>query len=210
MMNRHITIIVVICLSCIPVLAETITFRDGIHIHWSRKDKIVSPEQTWELDIVPPEDENNPTPVYLRKPGQDKTHLLFQFDRDGMIFWQGDALFVEDMQSSSTYSIMLFNPLSKYPNQSRSLVIDDVVRAEVRRKIKSSEIIHYYPRLVSWTENKLVVSVGIDAVKEKVGPYIPLDCLGYEIDAQSLEIKTSLTEKELMKKYNTDCRDWWP
>jgi len=209
MMNRHITIIAVVCLSCVPVLAETITFKNGIHIHWSRKDKIISPEQIWELDVVPQEDEDNPTPVYLRKPGQDKTHLLFQFDRDCMIFWQGDALFVEDMQSSSTYSIMLFNPLSKYPRQSQGLVIDDVVRAEVRRKVKDEEIYHYYPHFVSWTGNKLVVAVDTGTVKYGTGQPGMSPCLGYEIDAQSLEIKASLTDKELMEKYNTDCQEGW-
>ena len=210
-MNRYITIIAVICLSCVQVLAETITFKDGIHIHWSRKDKIISPGQTWELDIVPSEnDEDDFSPVYLRKPGQDKIHLLFEFGRGGMVFWKGDALFVEDRASSGTYNIMLFNPLSNYPHQRQGLVIDEIVRAEVRREIKSSEIIHYYPHFVSWTGNKLVVSVGIDTVKDKAGSYIPPDCLGYEIDAQSLEIKASLTEKELMKKYNTDCREWVP
>ena len=207
MMNRLITMIVVICLSCVPVLAENITFKDGIHLHWSKKEKIVSPGKVWELDIVPDEIDEDLTPVYLRKPGQDKTHLLFKFGRDGKIFWHGDALFVEDWASSSTFSIMLFNPLSKYQDQNQGLIIDEIVRAEVRREIKASEIIHYYPRLVSWTGNNLVVTVGIDAVKDNTGPYIPPYCLGYEIDAQTLEVKASLTEDELMEKYNTDCRD---
>jgi len=209
MMNRHIAIIAVVCLSCAQVLAETITFKDGIHIHWSRKDTIVSPGQIWELDVVPPEnDADDFSPVYLRKPGQDKTQLLFQFGRAGMIFWQGDALFVEDRASSNTYSIMLFNPLSKYPHQSQGLVINDVVRAEVRRKVKNNEEIYfYYPHFVSWTGNKLVVSVSVRTTRNGAGPGISY-CLGYEIDAQSLEIKSSLTEKELMKKYNADCREW--
>jgi len=207
-MNRHITIIVVVFLNCVPILAETITFKKGIHIHWSEKSIIVSPGQTWELEIVPNE-EGDFSPVYLRKPGQDKTHLLFQFGRDGMIFWQGDALFVEDMASSNTYSIMLFNPLSKYPHQRQGLVIDEIVRSEVRRKVKNEEIYFYYPHFVSWTGNKLVVSAAVMTLKygtERPGISY---CLGYEIDAQSLEIKASLTDKELMEKYNTDCQEGW-
>ena len=209
-MNRHITIIIVVCLNCVPVLAETITFKDGIFIHWSKKDKIVSPDQVWELDIVPDEiDEDDLTPVYLRKRGQDKTHLLFKFGRDGKIFWHGDALFVEDRASSSTYSIMLFNPLSKYTYQSQGLIIDEIVRAEVRRKVKNEDIYFYYPHFVSWTGNKLVVSVAAMTVKYGTeSPGISY-CLGYEIDAQSLTIKKSLTDKELMRKYNTDCQEGW-
>ena len=210
MMKRHIAIIVVVCLSCVQVLAETITFKDGIHIHWSKEDKIVSPGQIWELNIMPSEiDSDDFTPVYLSKPGQDKTHLLFKFIRDGIIFWHGDALFVEDMQSSSTYSIMLFNPLSKYPHQSQGLALDDVVRAEVRRKVKDEEIYHYYPHFVSWTGNKLVVAVDTGTVKYGTGQPGMSPCLGYEIDAQSLEIKASLTKKELLEKYNLDCEEGW-
>ena len=208
-MNRYITIIAVIWLSCVQVLAETITFKDGIHIHWmSGNDKIISPDQTWELDIVPNVDGDS-SPVYLRKPGQDKTHLLFEFGRDGMIFWKGDALFVEDRASSSTYSIMLFNPLSNYPHQRQGLVLDEIVRAEVRRKVKNEEIYHYYPHFVSWTGNELVVAVATGTVKYGTGQSGMSPCLGYEIDAQSLEIKASLTDKELLEKYNLDCEKGW-
>ena len=207
-MNKYITIIAVVCLSCVPILAETITFKDGISIHWKKEDKIVSPGQIWELEIVPTENSkyNNFTYVGLRKLGQEKIHGLFGFDGDGKVFWNGDALFVEDSASSNIQSIMLFNSLSKYPYQEQGLIINEIVRAEVRRKIKNEEIIHYYPHFVSWTGNKLVVSVDVMTVKYGTEePNIPY-CLGYEINTQSLEIKASLTDKELMQKYNTDCQ----
>ena len=210
MMNRYITIIAVICLSCVHVLAETVTFKDGININWKKKDKIVSPDQIWEMEIVPAAGNNkyyNFAHADLGKQGQEESHWLFRFEGDGKIFWNGNALFVEESAPSNIHSIMLFNPLSEYRDQSQALIIDEIVSAEVRRKIKSDEIIHYYPHFVSWTGNKLVVSVDVMTVKYGTeGPNITY-CLGYEIDAQSLDIKASLTDNELLEKYNTDCQD---
>ena len=72
---------------------------------------------------------------------------------------------------------------------------------------KNEEIYFYYPHFVSWTGNKLVVSAAVMTLKYGTDRPGISYCLGYEIDAQSLEIKASLTDKELMKKYNTDCQE---
>jgi hypothetical protein len=178
-------------------------------IHWSEAQSVASPNCHWLVQIRPSGD--SPADVTVGRLPKGPQRLLFTLNRDGIIHWgpaQSDRLLLEDQQFSNTYRLRLFD-LETAESGKATLEINERVREDVEGRLKPTEKINYYfPRFVSWdTGGQLVISVGVVTVFGASGPFTR-HCFGYEIKISPLEIRSTISDIQLKKRFGASCQVW--
>jgi hypothetical protein len=179
------------------------------HIHWSTPSNLRSPDGKWTIYVRPANSGDAPADVYLSRIGTDFRSHLFELQRDAEVYWRptGGVVVIGDQKSSNDYRVLVF--ILNAASQKSALVLNEKIAQDVKQRLgEGSQIAYYFPRFSQWSsDGHLVISVGVVTVRNGSGPFTA-HCFGYIADAESQNIRSTLSESQLKEKYGASCQIW--
>lgn len=174
-------------------------------LQWSEKVSIKSPNGQYQLEVHPIlTDEENHSPVVLRRLDNNYVQTLLTLDRAAQAVWSPNSreLLIINQPAVDNYRVRLFSVNSQKVRSDT----DSLLRSAVRSHLGSSKTMEYYlPKFVSWKENVLVLAVGGTSsigINKPMFPY----CFGVKVDGTSGEVLSMFSESELKNQYHASCR----
>jgi hypothetical protein len=168
-----------------PGLAE-------VRVHFTDAGTWLSPDCRWSVEIRPPEDTSeSPAQVVLRNQETGRARPLFQFERDGVLYWGPDheTLVVDDEAYGNHYRLMLFRPLEAGQSDATAREIDRRIRSDVMRRLPAGAVIEsYFPKFAGFAGGLVIVSVGVVTAQHDAGRFSHW-CFGYAVAPASLAIQ---------------------
>lgn len=183
--------------------------RRQAELHWSRHDRVVSPDSRWLIEVQPDYSDNKSS-VRLRDCQQDRSWTLFTLERDAVLHWSPDSksLLIVNSPGAGDDEVRVFpvDALSEGRQMSASdTTADSVVhRAVVRQLGRNRQVQFYLARFVVWKRNRVVLAIGGQTTNGDTGP-LRTYCYGFEIDVVSQQVLRSLSRDQLRRRYGTSC-----
>jgi hypothetical protein len=187
------------------------TTASHAYLHWSAPKKVVSPDQAWELEVIPIyTGDGNHSPVVVRKRAGGRANDVLTLQRDAHMYWGGRRrLLIIDHPITVPRRILLFR-LGSTGDVTRLRATPDLdadIRARVIRALgRTEEIVFYIPTFGSWTDARLVLRVGGTAVYRKTAPSMTPYC--YRITVNSRTAKVESMTQEPQRDDRTTCQNY--
>lgn len=168
-------------------------------LQWSKETVAKSPDGQLQIEVHPVlADEENYSPVVVRRLDNRKEWALFTLKRAAHAIWSSDGhrILVIDEPTADNYHVYLFSP----EGQRIGTDADEKMRAAVTSQIGSDRNIEFYlPTFVSWRNQELVIAAGGTSYKEVPGP-VESFCFAVGIDSDSGQVLTA------KKQPDSHCR----
>ena len=187
------------------------TTASHAYLHWSAPQRVVSPDQAWELTVIPIyTGDGNHSPVVVRKRDGGRANDVLTLQRDAQMYWgDGRRLLIIDHPITIPRRILLFR-LGSTGDVTRLRAAPDLdadIRARVIRALgRTEEIVFYIPTFGSWTGSRLVLRVGGTAVYRKTAPSMTPYC--YRIIVNSRTAKVENMAQEPQRNDRTTCQNY--
>ena len=179
--------------------------RHPVFLHWSREEIVKSPDERLQVEVHPIlTDDENHSPVVIRRLVDQRTWNLFTLTRAAEVQWSPDSqkILVIDQPTVDHYEVRLFSSEGKMPG----IDTDKMIRSAVSDIIGPGRKMGFYlPTFVSWESNELIVAVGGTSwtgINRPVDTY----CFAAKIDSNSGKVLTTLSEDMLRNQFHSECR----
>lgn len=188
--------------------------REAAALHWSEPMRVASPSRDWAIDVDAQaglRSDDNATPVALIRCSDGRRMPLFVLTRAAQLHWspRGDALLVLDRPGAGHDELRFYDAgrLAAHGAPRDAARIDRVVRDAVRARLGPSNTIAFYALSVaSWRNDRLTLSIALQAVDGATGPLRPF-CYGLVLDTSTMAIEAVLSGAEAKRRDpNAPCR----
>lgn len=176
--------------------------------------RVASPSRAWAIDVdarAGLRSDDNATPVALIRCPDGWRMPLFVLTRAAQLHWspRGDALLVLDRPGAGHDELRLYDAgrIAARGASRDAGRIDRVVRDAVRARLGPSNTIAFYAlSMASWRNDRLTLSIALQAVSGATGPLRPF-CYGVVLDTSAMAVEAVLSEAETKKRDpNAACR----
>lgn len=164
-------------------------------LHWSKETVVKSPDRQLQIEVHPIlTDEENHSPVVVRRLKDGKKWALFMLKRSAHAIWSSDShkILVIDELTADNYQVRLFSP----EGRRTEIDTDEKMRAAVASQIGSDRRIEFYlPTFVSWKNHELIVATGgtsFDGIHRSKESF----CFAVSIDSDSGQVLDTKMQPE--------------
>lgn len=182
-------------------------------LQWSEATQTTSPNRRWEVVVQPAlTSDNNQSSVLLRSCQGDGAWSLLTLVRSAEAFWApgSQRLLIINQPTADGYDLLLFDvdDIAGGGVTRNTLDVDATVKEDVIKSLGKSRYIEFYlPKLVSWKDGSLVISVGGTTWSGHDGPMRSY-CYGFVIDDSARRVRYLLSRKELKAKFGAECLEF--
>ncbi|HWG20706.1 MAG TPA: hypothetical protein VG225_09250 [Terracidiphilus sp.] len=168
-------------------------------LQWSERAKLKSADGQFQIEVHPIlTDEENHSPVVIRRLSDGKESELFTLTRAAYAMWSPDShrILVIDEPTADNYEVHLYSPEGKRMEADT----DGMMRSAVVSQIAPGRKIEFYlPTFLSWKGNQLVIAVG-GTTSHGIPSPMESFCLALSVDSDSGKV---LAAKKLS---NSHCQ----